>query len=147
MTVFAGMDVGDKASHICVVDDEGAIVWRGVCATDPEAIAGTLRRHAPDLSRVVLETGSLSTFIHHGLAERAIPVVCICARHAKKVLSARSNKSDPHDAEGLAQLARTGWFKAVHMKDDTTHLGRAELKVPSSSSSRAVRCWASCAGC
>lgn len=75
MTVFAGMDVGDKASHICVVDDEGAIVWRGVCATDPEAIAGTLRRHAPDLSRVVLETGSLSTFIHHGLAERAIPVV------------------------------------------------------------------------
>jgi transposase len=55
--------------------------------------------------------------------------VCICARHAKGVLSARANKSDVHDAEGLAQLTRTGWFKAVHIKESTTHLDRAELKV------------------
>lgn len=41
----------------------------------------------------------------------------------------RANKSDPHDAEGLAQLARTGWFKAVRIKDDATHLDRARLKV------------------
>jgi transposase len=33
--------------------------------------------------------------------------VCICARHAKGTLSVRINKSDVHDAEGLAQLART----------------------------------------
>jgi transposase len=34
------------------------------------------------------------------------------------VLSVRANKSDPHDAEGLAQLARTGWFKAVRIKGE-----------------------------
>jgi transposase len=34
-----------------------------------------------------------------------------------------------HDAEGLAQLARTGWFKAVHIKDNATHMDRAHLKV------------------
>jgi len=45
------------------------------------------------------------------------------------VLSVRVNKSDPHDAEGLAQLARTGWFKAVRIKDSATHLDRASLKV------------------
>jgi transposase len=45
------------------------------------------------------------------------------------VLSTRVNKSDPHDAEGLAQLARTGWFKAVHIKDTATHLDRTHLKV------------------
>jgi transposase len=112
-----------------VVDGEGAIVWRGACATDPEALAGTLKRHAPGLSRVVLETGSLSAFLYHGLVERDVPVVCICARHAKRVLSARTNKSDAHDAEGLAHLARTGWFKAVHIKDSATHLDRAQLKV------------------
>ena len=63
---------------------------------------------------------ALSSFLYHGMAERAVPVVCICVRHAKGVLSKRTNKSDANDAEGLAQLARTGWFKAVHIKDSAT---------------------------
>jgi transposase len=129
MTIFAGLDVSDKVTHVCVVDGEGIDVWRGVCATDPDALADTLKRHSPGLSRVVLETGSLSAFLYHGLVERGVPAICICARHAKRVLSARSNKSDVHDAEGLAHLARTGWFKAVHIKDGATHLDRAQLKV------------------
>lgn len=129
MTIFAGLDVGDKSTHVCVVDGEGAIVWRGECATDPEVLAKTLRRHASGLIRVVLETGPLSAFLYHGLVERDVAVTCICARHAKGVLSVRANKSDVHDAEGLAQLARTGWFKAVHIKDSATHLARAQLKV------------------
>jgi transposase len=37
MKIFAALDVGDKATHLCVLDDEGTVMWRGVCATDPEA--------------------------------------------------------------------------------------------------------------
>lgn len=129
MSIFAGLDVSDKATHLCVVDGAGVIMWRGFCATDPEEIAKTLRRHARQVERVVLETGPLSAFLYHGLAERSVPVICICARHAKGVLSTRTNKSDPHDAEGLAQLARTGWFKAVRIKQEATHLDRAQLKI------------------
>jgi transposase len=129
MKIFAALDVGDKVTHVCVVDGEGSIVWRGACATDPEVVASTLERHAGGLARVVLETGPLSAFLYHGLIERDVPAVCICARHAKGVLSVRINKSDVHDAEGLAQLARTGWFKAVHIKGSATHLDRAQLKV------------------
>ena len=117
MKIFAALDVGDKATHVCVVDGDGAVVWRGVCATDPAVVAATLERQAPGLERVVLETGPLSAFLYHGLIERAVPAVCICARHANGVLSVRVNKSDVHDAEGLAQLARTGWFKSVHIKE------------------------------
>ncbi|HYI39338.1 MAG TPA: transposase [Allosphingosinicella sp.] len=113
MSFYLGLDVSDKTTHLCAVDADGRVGWRGVCATDPEAIAGTIERHCGAVARVVLETGSLSPFLYHGLVERGVPVVCICARHAKGVLSARTNKSDVHDAEGLAQLARTGWFKAV----------------------------------
>jgi transposase len=79
--------------------------------------------------RVVLETGPLSAFLYHGLIERDVPAVCVCARHAKGVLSTRVNKSDPHDAEGLAQLARTGWYKAVRIKQEATHIDRAHLKI------------------
>jgi transposase len=78
---------------------------------------------------VILETGALSAFLYHGLIERGVPAVCVCARHAKGVLSARVNKSDPHDAEGLAQMARTGWFKAVRIKEAATHMDRARLKI------------------
>lgn len=127
--VYVGLDVSDKSTHLCVVDGSGATVWAGVCATDPEVIAKTLKTRAAGLVRVVLETGPLSAFLYHGLAERGVPVTCICARHAKGVLSTRVNKSDPHDAEGLAQLARTGWFKAVRIKGEATHIARAQLKI------------------
>jgi len=129
MTVYTGLDVSDRTTHICAVDEQGRVTWRAVCATDPQALAQMLREHCPQAVRVVLETGALSAFLYHGLIERGVPAVCICARHAKGVLSVRANKSDPHDAEGLAQLARTGWFKAVRIKDDATHLDRARLKV------------------
>lgn len=127
--VYAGLDVSDKATHLCVVDGDGKVLWREVCATDPQALATMLKKRSPAVRRVVLETGTLSAFLYHGLIERGMPAVCICARHAKGVLSARVNKSDMHDAEGLAQLARTGWFKAVHIKDGATHMDRARLKV------------------
>ena len=127
--LYAGLDISDKSTHICLVDEAGTIAWRGTCATDPQVLSETLGKRCPDVARVVLETGALSAFLYHGLIERGVPAVCICARHAKGVLSARINKSDPHDAEGLAQLSRTGWFKPVHIKGSATHLDRAHLKV------------------
>jgi transposase len=129
MSVFAGLDVSDKATHVCVVDGDGLVLRRDVVATDPDVLAKWLGKHCPNIQRVVLETGPLSTFLYHGLIEQALPVVCICARHAKKALSARINKSDVNDAESLAQLCRTGWFKAVHMKAGATHIDRATLKI------------------
>jgi len=129
MPIYAGMDVSDKTTHVCVVDAEGTVIRRDVVASDPDVLAKWLKRHCPGLVRAVLETGPLSTFLYHGLAEREVPVICICARHAKRALSARINKSDVNDAESLAQLSRTGWFKQVHMKAGATHIDRAALKI------------------
>jgi transposase len=129
MGIYAGLDVSDKTTHICVVDGGGGVIRRDVVASDPEVLAKWLKRHCGGLVRAVLETGPLSAFLYHGLEERGVPVTCICARHAKGVLQVRVNKSDPHDAEGLAQLARTGWFKAVRIKGEATHIARAQLKI------------------
>lgn len=42
---YAGLDVSDKSTHICLVEATGAIAWRWVCATDPEVLTRTLGKH------------------------------------------------------------------------------------------------------
>ncbi len=39
MTLYAGLDVGEKGMHLRVVDGEGGIVWRGPRAIDPRDAA------------------------------------------------------------------------------------------------------------
>ena len=66
--------------------------------------------------RVVLKSGQLSTWLTRELRALDWPVVCVDARQAHRALSGRLNKSDAADAEGLAQLARTGWYREVHAR-------------------------------
>jgi hypothetical protein len=35
------------------------------------------------------------------------------------------NKTDQNDAEGLAQIMRTGWYRAVHVKSFDSHRARS----------------------
>jgi transposase len=39
----------------------------------------------------------------------------------------RLNKTDENDAKGLAQIMRTGWYRAVHVKSLDAHRARALL--------------------
>ncbi len=66
------------------------------------------------------ESGPLSIWLTRELAARGAPVVWIDARAAHKALSARMNKSDRAAAAGLAQLARTGWYREVHIKSEAS---------------------------
>ena len=80
---YVGLDVSQELTSVCVIDEQGAVVWRGKCATDPDAITGTIHQHAPRLVRAGLETGLLSNFLTRALRARGVPVVCLDARHAK----------------------------------------------------------------
>lgn len=116
MQEYVGLDVSLEETSICVMDGAGRVLQRGQTASEPEAIAAYLRRHAPQASRIVLESGQLSIWLTRELLALDLPIVCIDARLAHKALSGRRNKSDRHDAEGLAHLARTGWFTEVRVK-------------------------------
>jgi transposase len=113
---YVGLDVSLELTSICVIDEQGTVVWRGKCATDPDAIAGAIRRHARCLVRAGLETGLLSNFLTRALRARSVPVVCLDARHAKAALRVQINKTDANDAHGLAQVVRTGWFREIAVK-------------------------------
>ena len=67
----------------------------------------------------MFETGPLSTWFYHELTAHGLPVICIEARHAQKILGETLNKTDANDADGLAQLAETGFYKAVRVKSLT----------------------------
>src|SRR3546814_19031722 len=74
----------------------------------------------------------MSPAICLGLRELGVPVVCIDARQAHQSLKAmKANKTDPHDAAGLAQLARTGFYKEVHVKSPAAHGVRSVITARS----------------
>ncbi|UBI77767.1 IS110 family transposase [Ensifer canadensis] len=115
MNQYIGLDVSLKDTAISIRED-GKRIWRGKCPSDPNLLAQMIRKKAPRAQRVVFETGPLSTWFYHALTSEGLPAICIEARHAQKVLNETLNKTDANDADGLAQLAEAGFYKAVRVK-------------------------------
>jgi transposase len=125
MNYFAGLDVSLEKTHICVLDRDGMVAFEASAASSPAAISDALKA-APTCMRVVFETGRMAPMLYHGLAELGVPVVCIESRQAYQALKTlTTHKTDRNDARGLAQLARTGFFKPVHVKSLPAHAVRA----------------------
>jgi transposase len=127
MARFVGLDVSQKTTAVCVVDGDGGRIWRGQCLSTPEQIDQVVRKHAGADARVGIETGPMTTWLVHELRRCELDVVCLDARHARAALKMQLNKTDANDAEGLAQIMRTGWFRSVHVKSFETHRARALL--------------------
>ena len=68
----------------------------------------------------------MAPILFHELSQLGFPVVCVESRQAYQVLkSLATHKIDRNDARGLAHLARTGFFKPVHVKSLHAHALRA----------------------
>ncbi len=125
MEYFAGLDVSMKETHICVVGHDGDVILETKAPTSPAAIAAELAK-APAAKRIVFETGRLAPTLYHGLDALGLPVVCIESRQAYQALkSLATHKTDRNDARGLAHLARTGFYKPIHVKSLPAHAIRA----------------------
>jgi transposase len=120
------LDVSQKETTICLVDEQGRRLWRGKAPADPDAITQILHQHGCNL-QVGVETGPLMPWLVHGLRGRGLEVICLDARHAKAALAMQLNKNDHNDAEGLAQIVRTGWYRSVQVKSFEAHRLRALL--------------------
>ena len=112
---------------ICVVDDAGRRLWRGQCPTVPEQNTVLVCRHAGDDARLGIETGAMTPWLVHELRNLGLEVVCLDARHARAAFKMQINKTDQNNAEGLAQIVRTGWYRSVHVKLFESHRARALL--------------------
>jgi transposase len=127
MGVYAALDVSQEKTAICVADVHGAILAEGKVATCPEAISRWLERWSDQLEKIGMETGPLAVWLWNGLAAKRMPIVVLDARHASAALKMMPNKTDRHDARGLAQIVRTGWYKEVRIKSHGAYVIRAML--------------------
>jgi len=102
--LVVGIDVGDRFSEICVLDQAGNVVERGRVRTE----AHTLYEQFGELSRqrVVMETGTHSPWMS-ALLEGCGHEVIVANARKLRLIAENDNKSDAVDAFELADLGRT----------------------------------------
>jgi hypothetical protein len=83
---------------------QGKIVREAKVASEPEALSAFLASLSLPLTRVGLEAGPLSQWLHAGLVQAGFAVVLLETRHVKAALSAMIVKTDRRDARGIAQF-------------------------------------------
>src|SRR2546423_11194061 len=98
-----GLDLGDRTSWYCVLDEAGRVLLEQRVSTTPKALregfGGMLR------SRVALETGIHSPWVSRLLSEVGHEVIVAHARKVRLIGESRK-KDDRLDAKTLARLAR-----------------------------------------
>ena len=100
MEHYVGIDVSLERSSVCVVDAAGRIVREAKVTSEPEALAGFFAGLGLAVTRIGLEAGPLSQWLHAGLTAAGLEAVLLEARHVRAALSAMVVRTWP---------APTGW--------------------------------------
>lgn len=98
-----GLDLGDRVSSWCALDEQGEVIARDVIGMTREAIEGFFKQLPAIL--VALEVGTHSPWVSRLLEGLGHEVIVANARQVQ-LISQSSRKKDPRDAEFLARLAR-----------------------------------------
>ena len=110
MEHYAGIDVSLERSSVCVVDSSGRIIREIKVASEPEALVGLFAGLGVAVSRIGLEAGPLSQWLHAGLTGAGFEEVLLETRH---VSIARQSKWKRHDNQeedlGIAARACLSW--------------------------------------
>jgi transposase len=98
-----GVDLGDRFSQWCALDDEGAVVAEGRVATTRAAMAVLFQGITQ--KRIAMETGTHSPWVSQVLETLGHEVLVANSRKLQ-LISQNRRKDDRTDARSLARLAR-----------------------------------------
>ena len=98
-----GLDLGDRSSWYCVLDEAGEVLLEQKLGTTPTALREVLG--GMPRSRIALETGMHSPWVSRLLSELGHEVIVAHARNVRLIGESRK-KDDRLDARTLARLAR-----------------------------------------
>ncbi len=129
MDEYVGLDVSKEETRFCVMDAAGKLLAQGKVPSDPGSLFEALREHTLCPKRIVLETGTLSGWLARELRKLGMPVAVIDARQAHAVMKLQHNKTDANDAHLLAEMARTGFYRAVSVSSEAFQVQRILVKA------------------
>src|SRR5215813_9619671 len=98
-----GLDLGDRSSSYCVLDEAGEIILEQKVPTTAEGVEQTFKRMPR--SRIAMETGTHSPWVSRVLTELGHEVIVAHAQKVRLIVKSR-RKDDRLDARTLARLAR-----------------------------------------
>jgi transposase len=98
-----GLDLGDRSSFCCVLDEKGDVLLEDKVSTTPKAMRETFG--AIPRSRIALETGTHSPWVSRLLSELGHEAIVAHARNVRLIGESR-RKDDRLDAMTLARLVR-----------------------------------------
>jgi transposase len=100
----AGLDLGDKYSHLCLIDTEnGEVIEEGRLRTTPEALRRRFESEQP--LKIAIEVGIHSPWVSRLLKECGHEVLVANARKIRLIYGGK-RKTDRLDAHKLARLGR-----------------------------------------
>ena len=98
-----GLDLGDRTSHYCILDEAGNVILECSLPTTPKGIQQVFSKIPR--SRIALETGTHSPWVSRQLTQMGHEVIVAHARNVR-LIGESSRKDDQLDARTLARLAR-----------------------------------------
>ena len=98
-----GIDLGDRKSHVCVLDEERQVVKRRVFSMTRADVQRAFEGY-PRSTVVAMEVSSHSPWVSRILIELGLDVIVADSRQLKLITQSR-RKTDRRDAELLARLA------------------------------------------
>ncbi|MFC1543660.1 IS110 family transposase [Gemmatimonadota bacterium] len=98
-----GLDLGDRHSHFCVLDQAGKVIERGHLVTSAKSFRAWFGKR--DLCRVVIEACGISPWVDRLLIELGFEAVVANPRKMR-LIYLNDTKNDQVDAEYLARLGR-----------------------------------------
>lgn len=122
-----GMDVHQKFSELCVVDDAGEVVERATVSTTEKALRRWFTR---ETMRVAVEASSVSPWVDRLLRELGHEVYVVNPRRVRLIAEA-TLKTDKVDAETLARLVRIDpkFLSPITHRSEESRQQRAVLRV------------------
>jgi transposase len=100
--VTAGLDIGDKYSYLCLIDQEsGQVIEEGRLSTTPEAFRRRFASEQP--MRIAIDAGTHSPWASRVLEGCGHEMLVANARKLRLIYS-NKRKTDEVDAENLARL-------------------------------------------
>jgi transposase len=107
-----GLDLGDRTSHYCILDEAGNVILESKLPTTLNGIRQAFSRIPR--CRMALETGTHSPWVSRQLSQMGHEGIVAHARNVRRI-GESSRKDDQLDARTLARLARIdpGWLGPV----------------------------------